>query len=121
MIAKLIEALGKVDLEKIILLILGWLIGLLSPIIVDVIRKRREAKELTVALYSELHELQYRLVNAVGLIEMRYGRPNREFFEWIKSIVKEYRGINSPENLLKIIEDQSSFTDQQLSDVAHLF
>lgn len=43
-------------------IILGWLLGLLSPLIVDGIRRRRDAKSLRVALRSEFDELSYRLL-----------------------------------------------------------
>ena len=54
-----------IEFEKILLLLLGWLFGLLSPAIVDAIRKYREAKELKVALWTELRELRYRLACTV--------------------------------------------------------
>jgi len=105
-------------LEKVLLISFGWLLGLLSPAIVDTIRKRREAKEVKVALWTELHELQYRLAQTVYLVEMRYGQPNRELVKWVQSIMKEYCGLNSPEDLLKLIESQISSTDEQFADIA---
>ena len=107
-----------IEFEKVLLLILGWLFGLLSPAIVDSIRKRREAKEVKIAIWMELQESQYRLAQTVYFIEMRYGQPNRELVKWIQLTMKEYRGLNSPEDLLNLIESQTSCTDEEFADIA---
>jgi len=89
------------SLEKVLFLILGWLFGLLSPAIVNSIHKRREAREVKIAILPELHELQHRLALIVYLIENRYGKSNREFIEWIEPIMKGYHGVDSVEDSLK--------------------
>ena len=106
-------------LEKVLLISFGWLLGLLSPAIVDTIRKRREAKEVKIAVWTELHELQYHLTNAVFLIENRYGQINRELIEWVQSIMKEYRG-ETPDNILQALERTSVITEEQFEDITRI-
>jgi hypothetical protein len=66
-----------------LLLIFGWLLGLLSPAIVDEIRRRRETAAVRAALKSELHELRYRLGLAVYFLRMRFGEVDRDFLVWV--------------------------------------
>src|SRR2546428_7651163 len=106
--------------EKIVLIIVGWLLGLLGPAIVDSIRKRREAREAKTAIWTELQELQFRLVSTVSQLEMRYGNANKEFLAWLKSVLEKYRGINSTEVMLKTIESSESLTEEELAQGAHL-
>lgn len=104
--------------EKIIFLFLGWLLGLLSPIIADAIRKRREAVEVSIALQTELHELRYRLACSAYFIEIRFGEVNRQFLEWLQPVFRNYKGINPSENLLKLVEMSLTYTDQQIAALA---
>ena len=59
-------------------LLVGWLMGLLSPLIVDSIRRRRERKEIKQALITELQELQYRLASGVFLTTQKLGECDRK-------------------------------------------
>jgi len=52
--------------------------GLLSPLIVDAIRRRRERKEIKQALITELQELQYRLASGVFLTTQKLGECDRK-------------------------------------------
>jgi len=99
------------------LLILGWLFGLLSPAILEAIRKRREAKEIKFALQAEIQELQYHLVHTICLIEVLYGKADRQLFEWARSATKHYRSVNSSEILLKLAHEQPSFTEEKFEQI----
>ena len=108
------------SLEKGLLILFGWLLGLLAPAIVDSIRKRREAKEVKIAVLPELHELQYRLAMVIYLIERRYGQINREFIEWIQPIMQGYRGVDSSVDSSKHIEFLLSLSEDQLAELAQI-
>ncbi|MEK7525435.1 MAG: hypothetical protein AAB561_00210 [Patescibacteria group bacterium] len=106
------------ELKDVLILILGWLLGLLGPVIVDAIKDKREAKAMKAALFSELHELQYRLMLSAYQIESRYGELNHEFFLWAQGILVGYKGVNSSESLLKIIGPLLKLTDEQMKTYA---
>ena len=90
-------------INDVLLIIFGWLLGLLSPAIIAIIRDKREAKIIKAALISELQEFRYRLMLNVYLIESKYGTLDHAFFEWAQFILIEYEGVNSSESLLKTI------------------
>ena len=46
-------------MEKVLYILLGWLMGLLGPGIVERIRRKYRQKELIASVLSELGELQY--------------------------------------------------------------
>ena len=48
-------------LEKAMFVLLGWLLALLAPPIVDAIKRHREIKETKSTLLAELAELKYRM------------------------------------------------------------
>lgn len=89
------------ELGDYIILILGWLFGILSPVLVSKIRDERESVEFKSAIMSELEEIKYRLILARWQIESKYGHPNHDFYNWAQSVLSNYKGINSGESLLK--------------------
>jgi hypothetical protein len=102
-------------LKDVLLLILGWLLGLLAPAIVAIIRDKREARVIKSAVLTELHELQYRLVLVIYRVESKHGKLNQEFFKWAQSILTDYKGINSRDSLLKTIGPILKLTNDEIS------
>jgi hypothetical protein len=70
-------------LEKIAFLFLGWLLGLLAPVIVNAINTRRENKLGREAIKTELASLKIKLVIAYDTIEEHQGTMTRQGLEWI--------------------------------------
>ncbi len=100
--------------EKVLFLFLGWLLGMLSPIVVDAIRRRREVKEVKIALLTELSDLQFRLANTVWITSIRTGQYNRSFLEWYKPIIERNSYLHKLENVLKTIESNLQMSDEEL-------
>ena len=72
----------------------GWLLGLLSPIVSDGIKKRLKKKELQESFLNDLNDLRGRLIANASLIIMKFGNLNREMLEWIQSnkhFIQEYK------------------------------
>ncbi|WP_243295290.1 hypothetical protein [Geothrix mesophila] len=76
-------------IENILFLILGWLFGLFSPLIVGTIQRRREAEEVRSTILRELDELRFQLASAVYLIDCNQGTSSRSSLEWVKSHLSE--------------------------------
>lgn len=68
--------------EKLALLILGWLLGLLAPAIVDGIKKTRENKLGRAAIRVELTQLRERLILAAYMADEHLGTQTREKIQW---------------------------------------
>lgn len=76
---------GPPIVEKVLLIILGWLLGLLSPAIVVAIKTRRENQLGRVAIRSELRDVAHKIALAAHAIHMRNGTVNRAHLEWLKA------------------------------------
>ena len=105
-------------LETVLFLVLGWLFGLLSPTIVDAIKRRREIKEVKAALIVELQELQYTLIGMVFLIADHTGKYDRKLLEWMRPIVERYEGIHYTDSILKMVKESLTLSDEQLAMLA---
>lgn len=96
--------------QKIVLLIIGWLFGLLGPAVVDLIRTRRHITSLKAALITELQELEIRLAESAFYLAERTGKLDRTFLRWLLAAYERYRGAyvddEMPALVRKLIEQQ---------------
>jgi hypothetical protein len=98
-------------LEKLALLTIGWLLGLLGPIVVDAIRRRRENELGQRALMSELREVGTTLALAAYGIRMDQGKVDKTFVDWLKTdmerfaVSKDLQGLAPRLRTLLTIED----------------
>lgn len=108
----------EATLEKLALLILGWLLGLLGPIIVDSIKRRRENTLGRAAILGELNELAGVLAIAAFKARMRLGTVDRTFLEWLKATLEQYATAPMLREFIPHVCTQLSWTDEQLLAVS---
>jgi hypothetical protein len=101
-------------LVTVLLISLGWLLGLLSPAVTKRINRAYDKKEFLKVLDTELNELRYRLAATVYLIESHYGQVDRALLQWLYPIVKRYKGPNPSKNILGNIEAKLNLDDEQI-------
>jgi len=102
------------SLIAVLLIILGWLFGLLTPIITNHNYRVRENREVVRSLQVELAELKYRLACVVYRINMHNGTVDRELLEWLKPIFSNYTGINPFNSIRDTIKMQLELPDEQI-------
>ncbi len=75
-------------LRDVGLLALGWLFGLLSPIVVDAIRRKRLKTDFANALTTELNQLRARLVGNVFDLSLNLGRLDWDLLQWARQALR---------------------------------
>ena len=100
---------------NIFYLLLGWILGLLSalisPILVDKIKKHFNKKEFKAGIFAELKELKYRLAVNVFQIISKYGTLDKDLLNWLRPLVEESKGTYSKDSL-DAIEKLLKFNDE---------
>lgn len=94
-------------------LLLGWLLGMLSPAITEEVRRRRRLDRLQRAMALELHELQYQMAMKSFLLRQRKGRLDDDFLRWFDRTIKAYRGDELREPFLALVPTLLSLPLQQ--------
>ncbi len=102
-------------MEQITFILLGWLLGLLSPVIVEKISSEYNKKQFFKAACTELHDLQYRIVILCFMLGQRYGTIDSEFLQWIKPIIKNYKGYETNESVIKIVDTLLTCNEAQFN------
>ncbi len=104
--------------HAVLLVFLGWLLGLLGPIVVDAIRKKHRNVEIRNAILAELHEARNRLAATLFLIETRFGAFNRQLLQWLLTVLESYRGPNPNADAIGALRQLLGANDAQLAALA---
>ena len=100
--------------DKLAFLALGWLLGLLGPIVVDAIKRKRESALGRAAILSELTELGGILSTAAYRARMRLGMADRPFLESLKSTLEQYATTPRLQAFIPQLRTYLSWTDGKL-------
>jgi hypothetical protein len=106
-------------LEKLLLIVLGWLLGMLGPAVTESIKKRRESQQVKVALAAELREVAYKLAISNYLVHVHFGTVNRSYLQWLRGAICSYSGPSQIETTLPSIDMQLGLPEEQLSELIH--
>lgn len=110
--------MSDATIDKLAFLALGWLLGLLGPVIVDGIKRRRENTLGRAAILTELTELAGILSTSAYGARMHLGTADRQFLEWLKITLEQYATTPNLQEFIPKLRTQLSWTDHQLSTVA---
>jgi type II secretory pathway pseudopilin PulG len=105
-------------IQDLALLVLGWLLGLLAPAIVDGVRRRREARRVEQALKVELLQVALRIATASHYVQMRFGTVDRQYLEWLASVLARLPGAASMQAVVTSVSMQLTLTDEQIAALA---
>ena len=95
-------------------LLVGWLLGLLSPRIIDTIKEKYALRALATAIRSEAEDLQYRVSIASFLLAQRFGTVNRDYLVWLRPRLGQYKGNEPVASIQKFVESLLSSSEDQL-------
>ena len=105
-------------IEKLTFLALGWLLGLLGPVIADAIKRKRENILGRAAILTELTELAGILAVAAYGVHMRLGTADRKFLEWLEDTLEQYAITPKLQGFIPRIRTHLSRTDDELHTLA---
>ncbi|WP_289022736.1 hypothetical protein [Desulfobacter postgatei] len=107
--------------DQILYIFFGWLLGLLSPAIIEKIKSSYNKKQFFDAICTELSDLQPRIAMVSYLLASKYGRLDRETLLTTKYVLLKSNGNESCKGSLKFIETLLSFDDDQYQTMlAHM-
>jgi hypothetical protein len=101
--------------DKLLFLVLGWLFGLLGPVIVDAIKRQRENILGRKALLSELQEVGCILATAAYGVRISQGTADTRFLEWLRNDLKAHSASEQFRAFVPNLEKQLAWSDEDLS------
>lgn len=82
-------------MENLLPLLIGWLLGTLSPGIAERIRRKHTQRDLIRSVLAELADLQYIMALAAYSLRTRQAQTTDAFLDWLIPIVQAYDGPNT--------------------------
>lgn len=101
-------------------IILGWLLGLLGPRIIDLIQRPYRRAELRRSLLTELEDLKVKLALVACALADRGGMIDRAFLEWLEPIVRTHKGEFSDLPIADTIKGLLGRTDDELRAISQI-
>jgi hypothetical protein len=102
-------------LDKVLFLFLGWLLGMLSPLIVSAVTRRRENALGRAAIVTELNELAATLAIAVYGTRSSLGTVDRQFLEWLRTFLGSHPIPANLQALKSRLPDHLSWSDADIA------
>jgi len=99
---------------NILYLMLGWLLGVFSFLIIDEVKRHFQKKEFKKGLSIELEDVRHRLSGAVYLLCSRFGTYNRDLLNWMFKIYAQY----DDQKMLRHIETLLKSSDEEIDAYA---
>jgi len=100
--------------------LLGWLLGLLSPHLIDLIQKPYRRVLIKNSLFIELLELRPKLAALVYLFTSQTGDLNRTSIQWIQKMMGDKKRSNSEMTIAEGLSLYLDFTDEQIEMASQL-
>jgi hypothetical protein len=102
-------------MKEVLVLLLGWLLGLLSPQIVETIGRRYRRPELMRSISLELDELRFKMVTIRCNVRQHFGNLDREVVTWAAARAEKYQGVLAKQGARKTILDYVKASDKDLA------
>ena len=97
----------KTEIVKYTPIIVGWILGILSGLILDKRKKRLQKKEIKKGVLSELKGLQTYLAGICIHTTIHSGKVDLEWSKWIKQYFDKLYDIDNIEHIIEKGEDYS--------------
>ena len=102
------------SLDNIFFAFIGWLAGILSPILVDLAREHRETEHLKKGILADLTEAQLICAVSFFLVRARLGKLDRHDLTWVHVILVRHGAASDYQNILKVLEGVLKLPDEKL-------
>jgi len=105
---------------EVLYLLLGWLLGLMSPLITERIRNVLLRRRVGKAFKTELTTLRYRLMCAVQQMAEQNGRYNRSVLQWCRDTLEECGTGEIADRLRSHWDDVLKLSDKQIEQLGQV-
>ena len=101
------------NIENLIFLLIGWMLGLVGSIVFDLYQRRKRKGDFMAVVLTELRALRYKM--ALLSFRMRAYTGNLEdvFLRWFQPIADEYNGPDKDPMAIDLFREFSSMSPEE--------
>ena len=101
-------------MEATLLVVLGWLLGIVGGPIAERIRRKYSANDLKKACLNELLNFRYSMASLVQLVHSKMGTLNHEILDWVEPIEQHYQGPDKDPLALTVVQKLKALPPTEL-------
>jgi hypothetical protein len=101
------------QLDTVLTILLGWLLGLLTPVIADRIRRPYRRRDLMRAVVDEMRGLQHTMAVVAYQIRARHAEVSDAFLDEILPILDAYKGPDCNEEYVEAMKKTRCLPEEQ--------
>lgn len=101
-------------MESVLYVVLGWLLGLLGPRLLEAMQKPYRRTEIKKSVFLELKDLQCKLGMVAFLVASRAGTADRSLLLWVEPILRSYQGFYADPSVGERMQSLARLSDQEL-------
>jgi len=105
-------------MEQLRLILFGWALGLLSPLIADFYRERKQREDFMTSARLELGDLQFILASTAIVLTMQHGRVTAELFEKAATVLDSYGGNEPIEEMREAVNRLRGRSQEEFDQLA---
>ena len=105
------------SIGPVLLLLLGWLMGLLSPGIAERIRRGYRRRDLVRAVLDELLGLQHLMAIVAYRIRARRSEVTNDFLDAIIPVLNNYKGPDRIEGMIEAIKTSRNIPEDERTTI----
>jgi hypothetical protein len=105
-------------INSLLLVVLGWLLGLVGPAIQERIRRRYQSGRIRSAIISELTQLREQCASTTVTIETKAGRLSKDLLTWHRSVHGDHPLPPPLDQLTQITERLECVDDAVFAELA---
>ncbi|MCK4905890.1 hypothetical protein KAS42_06615 [bacterium] len=105
---------------NIVYLLIGWSLGLLSPLVLGWIQEQKRKKAIKKSIFVEFEDLKHRLACSIFQVKIRAGKIDKVFLGWIEPIICSYKGPHKNENISTYISKLKNSEEAHLKVLSEL-
>ena len=98
---------------NILYVALGWVLGIMSTVVVDLIRREHRRRDLMRSIVSELVDLQYMMAVVAYLMRRKDATIDDKFLDWLNPILARYDGPWKLEKLKEALAKSRELPEEQ--------
>ena len=105
-------------MKELLLILFGWVLGLLSPLIVDLYSEWKQRKNFLASARTELRDVQFVLATTAFLLILKHGQLTTELVEKTAAVFDGYDGNEPIEDMREHLNKVRGMSQQQLGQLA---
>jgi hypothetical protein len=107
-------------MKEILLIALGWLLGIFGPPLTELIQNRRRRSQIRKSLFIEFRELKYQLAMSAFMLASNNGAVDKNLLEWVAPIIRSAQGRKDILYMEEALKPLLKLSDGELQAVSVL-